>query len=338
MEKAMNPIRNTASPDALRCQVTSRDGDAIERLEGWSQAIVTIAEAITPAVVTLHIGHRHGRGGHSGAGSGVVLTPSGYILTNCHVVSETSEIEVVVTDGNRYPASIVGMDPASDLAVLRVNAAGISWLAVEETQVRVGEFVIALGNPLGFQSTVTIGVVSAIGRTLRSQSGRLMENLIQHTAPLNPGNSGGPLLNSRGQFVGLNTAIISRAQGLGFAIPAPTVQWIAGQLLTSGRVRRASLGIIGRTRPLQQAATLRHHLGQNQGVEIIQIDSGGPAAAGGMRKGDIILTIEQEQVQTISDLYRFLTTWPAGQPLSLGFLRVDEIIALQVTPQESPRS
>ncbi|HNW58525.1 MAG TPA: trypsin-like peptidase domain-containing protein [bacterium] len=214
--------------EARRCKAAG--GEAIDRLESWSDAVVTVVESIAPAVVSLYVGRRRRRvAANDATASGVVLSTSGYILTNCHVVQEATVIQVVAIDGKRYDATLIGMDPAADLAVIRACATSMAWLALEEPASRVGQFIIAMGNPLGFQSTVSTGVISALGRSLRSQDGRLIENLIQHTAPLNPGNSGGPLLNVRGQLMGINTAIIPRTQGLGFAIDLGSIRRFVGR-------------------------------------------------------------------------------------------------------------
>ncbi|MGC2433190.1 MAG: trypsin-like peptidase domain-containing protein, partial [Desulfobaccales bacterium] len=221
------------------------EGSDLELLDAYSRAIVKVVEEVGPAVVGITTGSPSPRQAaeQAGAGSGVLIAPDGYILTNDHVVAQARLLQATLEDGRTLAGEIVGTDPATDLAVIRVNAAGLPFASLgDSAALRVGQVVIAIGNPFGFQSTVSTGVVSALGRALRSRAGRLIENIIQHSAPLNPGNSGGPLVDSRGRVVGVNTAIIMMAQGIGFAIPANTAKWVVSQLLTHGRVRRGYLG------------------------------------------------------------------------------------------------
>src|SRR5574340_862095 len=242
----------------------------LELLDAYSRAIIQVVEEVGPAVVGISIGVQSPRQAaeQAGAGSGVIIAPDGYILTNDHVVAGAKLLRATLEDGRTLPAEVIGTDPATDLAVIRVNAAGLPFANLgDSAALSVGQLVIAIGNPFGFQSTVSTGVVSALGRALRSQSGRLIENIIQHSAPLNPGNSGGPLVDSRGRVVGINTAIIMMAQGIGFAIPANTAKWVVSQLLTHGRVRRGFLGLAGRPRPLERRLVRYHHLSADSAVE-----------------------------------------------------------------------
>lgn len=233
-------------------------------------------------------------------------------------------------------ANLIGEDPATDLAVIRAATSGLPYaLLGDSAGLKVSQLVIAMGNPLGFQSTVSTGVVSALGRSLRSREGRLIESIIQHTAPLNPGNSGGPLLDSRGQVVGINTAIIMMAQGIGFAIPANTVRWVVSQLLTHGRVQRDYLGIAGRDRPLDRRLAHFHNLVNDRAVEIMSMDDHGPARQAGLREGDLIVAIQQQPVSSIDDLHRFLAEWPIQQPVTLTIIRGPERLALEVRPTEA---
>jgi S1-C subfamily serine protease len=223
-----------------------------EVLDAYSRAVIGAVEAVGPAVVSIYVG---GAGeaarARGGAGSGVVVTPDGYVLTNEHVVERVQDARVAFVDGRSVPAVVVGRDPSTDLAVLRAQAASLPYARLSiSTPLRVGQLVVAVGNPLGFESTVSAGVVSALGRSLRSRHGRAIEGIVQHTAALNPGNSGGPLVDASGRVVGVNTAIIALAQGIGFSVPSATAQWVLSEILTQGRVRRAYLGVSVRDRPL----------------------------------------------------------------------------------------
>jgi len=236
---------------------------SLDLLDAYSKAVVAVVEAVGPAVVSISIGAESPRAEFEpqGAGSGFVIAPDGYLLTNSHVVARAPKVEAVFMDGTRLPGRLVGNDPSTDLAVIRVNASGLPFAQLgDSTSLRVGQLIIAMGNPLGFQSTVSSGVISALGRTLRSRMGRLIENIIQHTAPLNPGNSGGPLLDARGRVVGINTAIIAQAQGIGFSIPSHTARWVVSQLLVHGRVRRSYVGIVGYQRLLDRRIVRFHKL------------------------------------------------------------------------------
>jgi len=303
-------------------------------LDAYSRAVIGVVEAVGPAVVSIGVGRREGA--LEGAGSGFVIAPDGYLLTNSHVVQGAGQIEATFTDGSRWPAALIGLDPATDLAVVRVQAAGLPCAELGEfSSLRAGQLVIAMGNPLGFQSTVSTGVVSALGRALRSQEGRLIENIIQHTAPLNPGNSGGPLLDSRGKVIGVNTAIIAMAQGIGFAVPADTARWVVSQLLSYGRVRRAFLGIAGRSRPLDRRLVRFHNLERDQAVEAVEVEKRGPAGQAGLRSGEQIVGIAGQPVSSVDDLHRFLGEWPVGQPFRLTFLRGREQLEVELVPVEA---
>jgi S1-C subfamily serine protease len=257
-------------------------------------------------------------------------------LTNSHVVHKTHKIETVFTDGKKLNATLIGEDPPTDLAVIRANASGLAYASLGDSDtLRAGQLVITMGNPLGFQSTVSTGVVSALGRTLRSQQGRLIENIIQHTAPLNPGNSGGPLLDSRARVVGINTAIIAMAQGIGFAIPARTGKWVVSQLLSQGKVRRGYLGIAGRTRQLDRRIIRFHQLVLETAVEIITVESGGPADNAGISVRDLVVAIGGRPVTSVDDLHHFLTEWPIGKPAHITIVRGREKRDIPVIPVEA---
>jgi S1-C subfamily serine protease len=311
----------------------STDGDA---LDAYSAAVVGAVDSVGPAVVSVYVGGdaddaARARGG---AGSGVVVTPDGYILTNEHVVQRAQSARVAFVDGRSVSAAVVGRDPATDLAVLRAHAAGLPHAELLGAAPRVGQLVVAVGNPLGFESTVSAGVVSALGRALRSRQGRLIEGIVQHTAALNPGNSGGPLVNARGGVVGINTAIIAQAQGIGFAVPATTAQWVLTEILTQGRVRRAYLGISGRDRPLDRRLVRALGLPSMRAVEVMSRDAEGPAAQSDLRPGDLVVAVNDVAVDGIDALYRHVSRWPVGAPLTLHVVRRTQSLRVELTPRE----
>jgi S1-C subfamily serine protease len=308
-----------------------------EALDAYSQAVVHAVEQVGPAVVSVMTGGvRRGRGGEArGGGSGVVIAPDGYVLTNSHVVAEASRVEIMLSDGRRLPAQVVGADPHTDLAVVRVAASGLPAATLGDSgRLRVGQLVVAIGNPLGFQATVTAGVISALGRTLRAQTGRLIDNVIQTDAALNPGNSGGPLVDSRGTVIGLNTAIIAFSQGLCFAIPVNTARWVAAQLIRDGRVRRAWLGITAQAAPLGREVVLRHRLAADRAVGVVEVQPGSPADRAGLRSGDVIVALHGVPIVSADDLQRALGAERIGVPVPVEVLRDGERVRLQATPAE----
>jgi S1-C subfamily serine protease len=320
------------------CEVNANEKSNIELLDAYSRAVTTVVDAVGPAVVSISTGTRSQISGSEtrGDGSGVIFTPDGYILTNDHVVHGSTRLAVSLTDGASLEATIIGTDPATDLAVIRAYAANLPFAAFgESVSLRVGQLVIAIGNPFGFQSTVSTGVVSALGRALRSRGGRLIENIIQHTAPLNPGNSGGPLVDSRGRIVGLNTAIIMGAQGIGFAIPSDTAKWVVSQLITHGKVRRGHIGISAQQRPITRRTARFFDLMQNSAVEVLSVTRSGPAAKGGIRKGDLIIAINGTDITTVDHLSKFLAEWPIGEPVKVSVLRFQERLEIYVNPLEA---
>ena len=321
-----------------RCEIRATDTSDVELLDAYSRAVTTVVDAVGPAVVSISVGKQIRERGpdQGGAGSGVVIAPDGYILTNSHVVHRANRLTTVFTDGTSVAATLVGEDPATDLAVIRADASDLPYAALGDSEtLRVGQLVIAIGNPFGFQSTVSTGVVSAISRTFRSQEGRLIENIIQHTAPLNPGNSGGPLVDSRGRIVGINTAIIVMAQGIGFSIPSSTAKWVVSQLLTHGRVRRGYLGITGRERPPDRRLVRFHDLANERAVEVASITPGSPAGEAGIREGDLVVAINAQDVKGIDDIHRFLAEWPLGGAVTLTIIRGGERMAIDVVPVEA---
>ncbi len=310
----------------------------VELLDAYSRAVINVVDTMGPAVVGISIGRETAEDAYlkTGAGSGTIIAPDGYILTNDHVASQAEKLTAILADGRRLAATLVGTDPGTDLALIRANAFGLPYATLgDSSQIRVGQLVIAIGNPFGFQSTVSTGVVSALGRALRSRDGRLIENIVQHTAPLNPGNSGGPLVDSRGRVVGVNTAIIAMAQGIGFSIPSNTAKWVVSQLLTHGRVRRAFLGIAGRQRQLNRRLVRYFKLPGDQAVEIISVDPRGPAGKAGMREGDVITAMNEHNTTSVDDLHHFLSEWPIGEPVTLTILRGQEQLKIEVIPQEA---
>lgn len=309
-----------------------------ELLDAYSRAVISVVEKVGPAVVSIRVKKRarSRRPEGEGAGSGVIIAPDGFVLTNNHVVEGAGEVEVTLTEGNTFTAQIVGCDPATDLAVIRAGSSGLPAAELGDSDLlRVGQLVIAIGNPLGFQSTVSTGVVSALGRSLRGQSGRLIENVIQTDVALNPGNSGGPLVDSRGRVVGINTAMIMMAQGISFAVPVNTARWVASELITRGKVRRAYLGLSGQTRPLSRRAQRYFELAGATAIEVVSLEENGPAQRAGLRAGDRIVALNGKSVGTVDDIHKLLLGWPSGSPLRLTLLRDGERLELNVVPGEA---
>ena len=303
-----------------------------ELLDAYSRAVIGVVERAGPAVVSLEIAQKRGRGG---AGSGFVVTPDGYVMTNSHVVQNTRQIRVRAPSGETVEGQVMGDDPATDLAVVRIDPAQLgsqAYLPIDGSlSTRVGQLAVAIGNPLGFESTVSTGVISAHGRSLRGRGGRLIDGVVQHTAPLNPGNSGGPLLDGHGRVIGVNTAIISNSQGLGFAIAVETAGWVLGQLLQHGRVRRAWLGVGAMRRPLDRRLAYHHGLG-GAAVEVQSIESNSPAARAGLRDGDLIVRFGEKPIEGIDQLHRALRTWTAGVAVTLDVIRRGVKMSIDITP------
>ena len=315
------------------------DPAADEALDAYSKAVVGAVELVGPAVVSIYVGRDTASGDavqeRGGAGSGVVVTPDGYLLTNEHVVQRVEEARVTFVDGRSVSAVVVGRDPATDLAVLRAQTAALPYARLATSkQLRVGQLVVAVGNPLGFESTVSAGVVSALGRSLRSRQGRLIEGIVQHTAALNPGNSGGPLVDAKGRVVGINTAIIAQAQGIGFAVPAATAQWVLTEILTQGRVRRAYLGISVRDRPIDLRLVRALGLSVTRATEVIGRDNAGPAVDSDLRPGDLIVGVNETPLNGTDALHRHLSRWPVGSPLTLDVVRRTRSLKIELTPRE----
>ncbi len=303
---------------------------ADEALDPYSARVSHAFETVGPAVVHISATQANGR---QGTGSGVIFAPDGYLLTNSHVVSGATKLSASLTDGRRFEARLIGDDPATDLAVLRLEATGLPHAAFGRSSgLKVGQLVVAIGNPLGFQATVTAGIVSALGRTLRSPSGRLIESVIQTDAPLNPGNSGGALVDGLGRVVGINTAMIGQAQGLCFAIGVDTAVDVTARLMRDGKVRRARLGLGGQTTPLDARLARRLQREGGTAVLISEIAAGGPAERGGLKAGDVILSFGEAKVFTVDDLHRLLTAEIADQPVDVTVIRAASIETLTVRP------
>ncbi len=315
-------------------------------LDAYSRAVVGAADKLSPSVVKIDVAQSsRTRSGEprerQGGGSGFVLTPDGLLLTNSHVVRGVTHIRASFADGRRFPARTIGDDPATDLAVLRVDvpandAATLVAAPLGDSQkLRVGQLAIAIGNPYGFQYTVTAGVVSALGRSLRSYSGRMIDDVIQTDASLNPGNSGGPLVDSAGRVIGVNTATIMGAQGLCFAIGINTAKFVAGRLLREGRIRRSYIGVEAQTTPLHRRLVRFYNLPQESGVVVISVTDGSPAQRAGLREGDVIVALDGEPVAGVDDLHRLLTDARVGVTGKLSVLRWTEKVDLQIVPEES---
>jgi S1-C subfamily serine protease len=308
--------------------------------DAYSEAVTAAVDTVGPSVVHLHVhmAPARRRAPASGSGSGFVFTPDGFALTNSHVVRGARSIEAAFADGTTAPAHLVGDDPETDLAVVQVARSGAIPTAPLGTSaaLRPGQLVIAIGNPLGFQATVTAGVVSALGRSMRAQSGRLIDGVIQTDAALNPGNSGGPLVSSRGEVVGVNTAVIAGAQGICFAIPIDTAHFVIPRLIRDGRVRRSYVGIAGQTVRLSRRRVQVSHLGGDGGVLVTEPAAGSPSARAGLRPRDIIVEFAEQAVAGIDDLQRLLTDARIGIPTPLRVLRDGQPHHLTITPAESP--
>ncbi len=310
-------------------------------LDAYSQAVTGAAEQVGPSVVSVDVRHRVERRGRPprnvpGQGSGFVFTPDGFILTNSHVVHDATRIEAGFPDGRRLRAELVGDDPHTDLAVLRVEPGALAVAELGDSgTLRVGQLVVAIGNPLGFESTVTAGVVSALGRSFRSVTGRLIDDVIQTDAALNPGNSGGPLVDSRGRVVGVNTAVILPAQGICFAVGINTAKVVTGQLIRHGKIRRGRIGVAGQNVPLLRLAQRAHGLDGKSGVLVTGVEPGSPAARAGVKAEDIIVGFDGKPVTGIDDLHRLLTADRIGAQTTLVVLRGAERIELPIASVES---
>jgi len=324
------PLLGEASEQTARPVATS--SGEFELLDAYSQTIAAVARRVAPSVVNIRV--RSGERG-SGGGSGFVLSKDGFILTNSHVVQEAHELEVTLHDARSYPAQLIGADPETDLAVIRINAPGLQAARLaDSSRIQVGQIAVAVGSPYGFQQTVTAGIVSARGRSMRSQSGRLMDEIIQTDAALNPGNSGGPLLNSAGEVIGVNTAVILPAQGICFAIASNTARFVAGWLIKDGRIRRSSIGVAGQNVPLHPRVVRYYRLPNDRGVIVVEVEPGGPAAIAGLQPNDTIVGFQGQPITSVDDLHKRLVASTIGVPSPLMFLRGTERLFCTVVPRE----
>ncbi len=305
-------------------------------LDAYSEAVTNAAARITPSVVNIEVRQKRQRGEAHGGGSGFFFTPDGFILTNSHVVSGASQIDVTVLDGSRFGAAVVGDDPHTDLAVIRISAPNqVAAQFGDSDAIRAGQLVVAVGNPYGFQCTVTAGVVSALGRTMRAKSGRLIDSVIQTDAALNPGNSGGPLVDSRGDVVGVNTAVILPAQGICFAIGINTAKFVAGRLIRDGRITRSYIGVAGQNVPLHRRVIRFYDLPLESGVLVMSVEKGSPAEEAGLREGDVIVSYGGKSIAGVDDLHRLLTEEQLGVAAPITAIRMAEKIEATIVPMRA---
>jgi S1-C subfamily serine protease len=304
-----------------------------ELLDAYSRAVTSAAARITPSVVNVEVAQKSKRGEARGGGSGFFFTPDGFILTNSHVVSGASSIEIALADGTRFPATIVGDDPHTDLAVVRISApTQVAARLGDSDDIRPGQLVVAVGNPYGFQCTVTAGVVSALGRTMRARSGRLIDNVIQTDAALNPGNSGGPLVDSRGEVIGVNTAVIAMAQGICFSIGINTAKFVASRLIRDGQITRSYIGVAGQNVPVHRRVVRFYDLPVEQAVLVMSVEKGSPAEAADLREGDLIVAYGERPISGVDDLHRLLTEEQVGVASPITFIRHTEKIVHTIIP------
>lgn len=308
-------------------------------LDEYSRTVVGAADRVSAAVVNIDVKQQPGRsryGEMAGSGSGFIIAPDGFILTNSHVVHNATRISVNVPDGRECNAHLVGDDPDTDLAVIRIDLPHLVHVRFADSErLRVGQVAIAIGNPLGFQASVTAGVISALGRSMRSQTGRLIDNIIQTDAALNPGNSGGPLVNSAGEVIGVNTAMIRPAQGICFAIASNTAKLVVGWLIRDGKIRRSYIGVAGQTAPLHRRIIRFYNLPLETGVLVAAAEANSPAQRAGLRAGDVIVAFNEIPIGSVHDLHKILVAEQIGVTANLSIIRHTEKLTVQITPAES---
>ena len=313
-----------------------------ELLDSYSKAVINAAAKVSSSVVNINVISRKGvrpsrmnPEGRGGSGSGFIFTPDGFILTNSHVVHNATKLEVILNDGRKVIADLIGDDPDTDLAVTRIDGTDLKEVEFGDSgKIKVGQLVIAIGNPYGFQTTVTAGVVSALGRSLRAQSGRLIDNVIQTDAALNPGNSGGPLVNSKGEVIGVNTAAILPAQNICFATAINTAKFVAGKLIKDGYIKRSFIGIAGQDVPIHRRIVRYYNLTAEKGIMVINVEKNSPASKAGLLLGDIIISFNDKIINGIDDLHKILTEDNLGITSRIKILRYTELIELTITPSE----
>jgi S1-C subfamily serine protease len=328
---ASQPVRAEMQPDDS------------ELLDAYSRTVVSAVACVSPAVVNIdvkqRVSARHGKRELNGNGSGFVITPDGFILTNSHVVHDASAITVNLPDGREYPAQLAGDDPDTDLAVVRIGAPQLRHVRLADSEnLRVGQLVIAIGNPLGFEASVTAGVISALGRSMHTQSGRLIDNIIQTDAALNPGNSGGPLVNSAGEVVGVNTAMIRPAQGICFAIASNTAKFVAGWLIKDGKIRRSYIGVAGQNVPIHPRVVRFYRLPVGTAVLVVSLEKNSPAERAGVREGDVIVAFNGQPIGSVHHLHKVLVGEQINVNANLTVIRHTEKLELSIRPTENTRT
>ena len=340
-------FERAASPEFLLSEANSEHPSHNESATGtadaalldeYSRAVVSAVERVAPSVVNIEVQQRseNQRRDIAGNGSGFVITPDGFILTNSHVVHAATRIVVNLSGGRDYPAELIGDDPETDLAVIRIDAPQLVHVRLADSEsLRVGQLAVAIGNPFGFQASVTAGVISALGRSMYSQSGRLIDNIIQTDAALNPGNSGGPLVNSAGEVIGVNTAMIRPAQGICFAIASNTARLVAGWLIRDGKIRRSYIGVAGQNVPLHRRVIRFYNLPRETGVLVVSVEKNSPAERAGLRQGDLIVAFNGEPIGSVHDLHKVLVGEQIGVSASLTAIRHTEKLELPILPAES---
>jgi S1-C subfamily serine protease len=327
---ALRHLSDSGSATRADASSPSRGERDARLLDAYSNAVVAVVERAAPSVISVETRGQKGRGG---AGSGVLITPDGYAVTNHHVVADAASLRVHLPEGRSVAAAVLGSDAPTDLAVLRIHASALEFSTLGSTRdLKVGQLVVALGNPLGFSETVSAGIVSAKGRVLRSVDGRAIDNIVQHTAPLNPGNSGGPLIATDHEVVGINTAIIAAAQGIGFAVPADTATWVVTEILAHGRVRRASIGIVARTRPIHRRFARAYGLDQDTVVEVMEVADRSPARDAGLKARDLVLAVNGVAVRSVDELLKALSSREVFDRLMLTIARNGTRLELGVAP------
>src|SRR5437868_3425812 len=331
---------NQANTDVSQPGRSDMLSDGSDLLDAYSRTVVGAVARVAPAVVNIGVAQRvkarSGEGEVSGNGSGFVITPDGFILTNSHVVHEANAISVNLPDGRECPAELTGDDPDTDLAVIRIDAPHLTHVRLADSEnLRVGQLVIAIGNPLGFEASVTAGVISALGRSMHAQSGRLIDNIIQTDAALNPGNSGGPLVNSAGEVVGINTAMIRPAQGICFAIASNTAKFVAGWLIKDGKIRRSYIGVAGQNVPIHRRIVRFYGLPLETGVLVVSVEKNSPAERAGLRQGDVIVAFNSQPIGTVYHLHKVLVGEQSNVSASLTIIRQTEKLEMSILPAES---
>ena len=336
IEFLLNETDSGASPQ-VRGQTQLDDS---ELFDAYSRTVVSAVARVAPTVVNINVKQRvsarRGEREVNGNGSGFIITPDGFILTNSHVVHDASAITVNLPDGREYAAQIAGDDPDTDLAVVRIDAPQLAHVRLADSEnLRVGQLVIAIGNPLGFEASVTAGVISALGRSMHAQSGRLIDNIVQTDAALNPGNSGGPLVNSAGEVVGVNTAMIRPAQGICFAIASNTAKFVAGWLIKDGKIRRSYIGVAGQNVPIHRRIVRFYGLQLETGVLVVSVEKNSPGERAGLREGDLIIAFNEQPIGTVHHLHKILVGEQINVRASLTIIRHTDKLEVPILPAES---